>query len=176
MKPAIGSVGTLKELQVEPGDVVVWQNHSVPKVQIVNSIEVIHDGAFCGEVRAELSEYGSGVFGEYEKFRLISRATPEPKQWKHMTPEEKGALLLAAHEGKAIECSHDADRWVDIDPAWTGILYYRIKPEPVRETMTIYGAGKKWRHVPVDKQTHRITFDTIDGEPDCASVKMEEIK
>lgn len=179
MKPAIGSVGTLKELQVEPGDVVEWQNRSVPEIQKVNSVEVIDAGALCGDVRAGLSEYGFGVFGKSEKFRLISRATPEPKMWKDMTPEEKGALLLAAHEGKVIESRNcfPSTAWMkSATPRWLDSLAYRIKPEPARETVTLYGAGKKWRHVPVDGHTHRITFDTIDGEPDCASVKMEKIK
>lgn len=30
--------------------------------------------------------------------------TNEYKLWRDMTPEEKGALLLAKHEGKRIQC------------------------------------------------------------------------
>jgi hypothetical protein len=36
-------------------------------------------------------------------WRIVSRAPAAPKLWRDMTPEEKGALLLAAHEGKVIE-------------------------------------------------------------------------
>lgn len=63
------------------------------------------------------------------------------KLWKDMTPEEKGALLLAYHEGKVIEwcygfCEPSTFR-VDgssakggMEPCWDPKCYYRVKPEP----------------------------------------------
>jgi hypothetical protein len=53
-----------------------------------------------------------------------------------------------------------------------------MKPEPV--TVTLKGNHTKsmgWifgsRHP--QNTTHRITFDLIDGNPDCSSIKMEKL-
>ena len=117
----------------------------------------------------------------------MSEEIGTPKKWKDMSPEEKGALLLADHEEKEIEIylakidyTGEAQEYV-----WEPLIYpgfrdqcaYRVKPEPVAETVTSYWCPK-WGmrlHNPVHDTTHRITFDLIDGKPDCDSVKMEEI-
>lgn len=90
----------------------------------------------------------------------------EPKKWREMTPEEKGALLLAHHEGKVIE--YYCDVWkacASNNPVWANNDAYRVKPEPVVETMSLYRCGI----------TYKITCTVIDGEIDCASVRMEKI-
>lgn len=52
------------------------------------------------------------------------------KTWGEMTPEEKGALLLAHHEGKAIEIfSEDEQEWYEYTPRWAYWVSYRVKPE-----------------------------------------------
>ena len=54
---------------------------------------------------------------------------------------------------------------------------HRIKPEPKREAKTVCW-HKSWGFLPRRHQpeaTHIITFDTIDGEPDLDSIKMEEL-
>jgi hypothetical protein len=107
--------------------------------------------------------------------------TAAPKRWRDMTPEEKGALLLAHHEGKVIE-GRMFDEWHQAN--WQGCasptpsVAYRIRPEPKRETVRLYGQSEwgYWNNVSTILDTHRITFDLIDCEPDCASVKMERIK
>jgi hypothetical protein len=102
-----------------------------------------------------------------------------PKLWRDMTPEEKGALLLAHHEGKVIENSMYGEHWGAATPSWCNNIYYRVRPEPKRKTLTLYGQeGFCWAftHKPENHDTHCITFDTIDGVPDCSSVKMERIK
>lgn len=112
------------------------------------------------------------------------RCTPSP--WREMTPEQKGALLLAHHEGKAVQmvtCILDYNRlvWKDASDNWkptsTGI--YRIKPTPKIETVTMYGfknlreTWSFWSNDKSDCDTYRITFNLIDGKPDTASIKME---
>lgn len=59
------------------------------------------------------------------------------KLWKDMTPEEKGALLLAYHEGKTIEWKWKGRvEWEEdvkggrAGLSWEGECYYRVKPEP----------------------------------------------
>lgn len=104
-----------------------------------------------------------------------------PKLWRDMTPEEKGALLLAHHEGKVIQC-FGVDLWHDEEwPFWHPEAAYRIRPEqsvePKRETVEIRGhVGLGWSSLDFDDDdTHRITFDLIDGKPDPASIKLEAL-
>lgn len=111
-------------------------------------------------------------------------ADDTPKTWGEMTDAEKGALLLADHEGKLIEWTH---------PGWQSPLWhissmgtgphedkaYRIKPEPVVETVTLYGSydNGQWVFGQFDDGVHSVvqTFTTTDGKPDLDSVKMEEV-
>lgn len=52
------------------------------------------------------------------------------KTWGEMTPEEKGALLLAHHEGKVIEVWYPfAEVWVPKDCSFLDSDKYRVKPE-----------------------------------------------
>jgi hypothetical protein len=64
-----------------------------------------------------------------------------------------------------IEFRNDCDtpEWKTAVPRFTDWCYYRIRPEPKVETVTFEHAGC------------RFTFNLIDGKPDCASVKMEEL-
>ena len=95
--------------------------------------------------------------------------------WKDMTPEEKGALLLAHHEGQVIEVWSSG--WRETQPSWCDRLAYRVKPEPYRKQVVLYfgelRVGALVSRVRTD--THRITFDLVGGKPDCNSVKMEKI-
>ena len=149
--------GTLQELNVQPGDVVEW----------------LWNGATEVVTKDMISHYD----GQY---RIISRAPRDdtPKLWRDMTAEEKGALLLAAHEGRTVQ-GWDGDNWFDMMyPPWLEDDPYRVKPEPVRETVNMYYpdlpysfncAGR------INGPTHRITFDTVNGKPDPASIRMERI-
>jgi len=99
-----------------------------------------------------------------------------PTIWADMTPEEKGALLLAKHEGNNIQRSYSG-AWETVHQPFFHGLAYRVKPEPKRETMTLYGRGHVWvaSFQCALYDTHRITFDTIDGEPDCTTICMERL-
>jgi len=118
--------------------------------------------------------------------RIISRATDdtqssqegEPKLWREMTDAEKGALLLAHHEGKVIERRYFCGWRQVLHNFWHDDIAYRVKPKPVREVVTFYTSeGEGWsafsEYTPFD--THRITFETVDGKPDCSTIKMEKL-
>jgi hypothetical protein len=163
--------GTLKELDVKPGDVVEcvtgsWHTSKGQRYTINSECDILN--------------YSNGKTNE-STFRLIPRATHEPKTWAEMTPEEKGALLLAHHEGADIEVwvvDHDFSGWLPArKPRWHDCLCYRVRPEPVRGVVTMAGyIDRGYFHVRSGvNDTHRITFDLIDGEPDCDSIKMERI-
>jgi hypothetical protein len=127
------------------------------------------DGYFC-------------LSGDHE-LDLVAEWTEEPaapKLWRDMTPEEKGALLLAHHEGKVVECWNSGKWEPKGHGGWGKENAYRIRPEPKRDRVVMAGTytkGMGWVFCSTHPQgpTHRITFDVIDGEPDCASVKMERI-
>ena len=55
------------------------------------------------------------------------------------------------------------------------IVAYRVKVEPKVKPHTLYGEKHVWNPVRYPGDTHKITFTTIDGEPDCSSVKMEKL-
>ena len=100
--------------------------------------------------------------------------TDKLKMWRDMTPEEKGALLLAEHEGKKIEIRWRGE-WIQIPPNWADNRAYRVRPE--RETVTLYGSeGKLFSKYTYHTNTLCITYEIEDGEADCASVRMEKIK
>ena len=117
----------------------------------------------------------------------------EPKVWLDMTPEEKGELLLAKHEGKAIEVFGIAYpdmwhvMWHEEYPVWYDDAAYRIKPEPKREMveakLCIDARGTSLHMRPDYRDNYygdenfyfTLTFDTIDGKPDPSSIKIEEV-
>lgn len=111
---------------------------------------------------------GTGVSGTDSPDLIAEWVDDEPRLWKDLSPEEKGALLLAHHEGRDIQM-YASDHWYTVNPIWEDFTAYRIKPEPVRNSVEM-----KWGLGSLD--THRITFDLVDGVPDCSSIKMEKIK
>ncbi len=169
-------VGTLREIGAQVGDVYTHDEYSDDKYEITMIMN--------GKAYTNPGSYDDIDVG---RCRIISRAKPHPKIWRDMTPEEKGALLLAAHEGKVIEFKWvGCSKWNKIidKPNWFGDYAYRVKPDPKVETVNLTGAdfGKglsiSWsmrQNGHIGRETHRITFQTIDGKPDCASIKMEEL-
>lgn len=168
-------IGTLAELNVKPGDVVEcveWWGGYYNKGQNYPVVD--------GFGAPSLSIGTKDICG---RWRIVSRAPEKPKLWRDMTPEEKGALLLAHHEGKVIEWTGHFGSEFDMDstrgtPVWSATHAYRIKPKPKVETVTMYGSPSKhiqWCLEQCAIDTHRITFNLIDGEPDCTSIKMEKL-
>ena len=103
----------------------------------------------------------------------------EPKQWQHMSPEEKGALLLAHHEGKVIELRAYGGGWQLVtSPSWADITCYRIKPEPIIGEVMLYGrvgGPGAWGTVRQNYGESRITFQTKDGKPVWSTLKGEDL-
>lgn len=92
-----------------------------------------------------------------------------------LPPETQQALR--DHVGPVEFYEHPNWR-VKIAPVWAGAYIYRVKTKPKRDTVTIYGApdlGAQWVYTQCEHDTHRITFDLLDGKPDPASIRMEEL-
>jgi hypothetical protein len=130
----------------------------------------------------DTGEDGHATSSEDSIDDLIAEWTDTPTLWCDMTAEEKGALLLAHHEGKVIEWSYFLP-WTTNNstakggvPCWDGNCAYRVKPDPKRETVALWWGS--WRFGSAegpDGATHRITFDLIDGEPDPSTIRMESL-
>jgi len=140
------------------------------------------DGENAYEVVGLLAEdaLSTEIISEWvDHYHVVDRSEFSPKLWRDMTPEEKGALLLAEHEGKVIEVWNVEGWWTDVVPYWFDDCAYRVRPEPVRETVTLYGEQSYSGYWGFDSGSepgeYRITFDLVDGEPDCTSIKMERI-
>ena len=142
------------------------------------------DGKNAYEVVGLLAEdaLSTEIISEWvDHYHVFDRSDFRPKIWRDMTSEEKGALLLAEHEGKVIEFWFFGE-WFEIEPTWIDEYAYRVRPEPKRKTVKFYGSvdldadgDPYFSFYRRSEHTHLITFDTIDGEPDCASIEMERI-
>jgi len=125
----------------------------------------------------------SGYNGYSGTWELVSRAgspvdtDDEYLIWGDMTPEAQGALLLSFHNGETIQF-FSIDEWVNIQfPSWERGGKYRVKPAgPVVVTHELFGRHDLfWYFMEYEQDTHKFTYNTIDGVIDCASVKMVEI-
>lgn len=152
----------------------VW-GEELGNVGVVSSLV----GAYSYVVTREedVEKYGDGFHYPAQDLELIEEEAVM-KLWKDMTPEDKGALLLAYHEGKLIEFS-DGCGWERIPkPSWANAFAYRVKPNPVVHKFHVgKSENTNWipsiQRCPVD--THKITFEVVDGEPDVTSIKMEKL-
>jgi len=123
-----------------------------------------------------------GYNGHSASWELVSRAGSTEADdkyliWGDMTPEAQGALLLAAHNGASIQDFDGVDWGVSVFTGWYYHVKYRVKPaDPVVVTHELFGKhGFFWSLIAHKGDTHKMTYNTIDGVIDCASVKMVEI-
>jgi hypothetical protein len=122
--------------------------------------------------------------GYSASWELVSRAgstvtaDDEYLIWSDMTPEAQGTLLLAEHNGVVIQMFISSD-WNDLhhSPCWFGHKKYRVKPaDPVVVAHEIFGYHRSiWAFFTDFRDTHKITYNTIDGVIDCSSVVMTKI-
>lgn len=100
--------------------------------------------------------------------------------FKDMIREEKADLIMAHVDEKIIEVSFDGGATWDrsYTPLWVGSACYRVKQD-VTERVSIRSsypfAGWVSEEYGNIDDTHRITFQTVNGKPDCNSIRMEEL-
>jgi len=126
-----------------------------------------------------------GHNGYSATWELVSRAgstddaDDEYLNWRNMTPEAQGALMLSLHNGATIQVfSVSSDKWVDTrKPMWVDYIKYRVRTaDPVVLTHEVSGyVGGPWSEQKIKIDTQKITYNTIDGLVDYDSVKMMEI-
>lgn len=158
--------GTLEELGVKEGDVVECVFYDGSYWTIGNHYTITPDNKIPNN-NGSLFSLGDPCGAV---FKLISRADTAPKLWRDMTPEEKGALLLAHHEGEEIENSGDGFKTVYSErPFWGDDCAYRVKPKPVTTQGTI-SVKNEYGVV-----THTSPIDITDGVPDTTTIKLEDV-
>ena len=101
--------GTLKELNVQPGDVVEWLDLHKDNIFTIIRAEVLTRGDYAGEVEATLKNYGSGIFGD-EQFRIISRAA-QPTITPDLTAIKTRNILAKQIIGK-VEVMNNGKVWM----------------------------------------------------------------
>jgi len=183
---AMSEVGTLKELGVQVGDVVEHlQFADASPARQHHTIHYIRGGYYGVAAYEEECKAGMQHFrmDSGSKFSVVSRATPPLRTWGELPPTEKGALLLAHNDAPGSVEFWSVYGWMPLNNlGWLDRVSYRHKPQPKIETVTAYYRMDWTGQMIVDhndncgeKGPFRITFQTIDGKPDCASVKMEEV-
>jgi hypothetical protein len=130
-----------------------------------------------------------GYNGHSGKWEIVSRAgsqetpqtaPPEPiySTWGGMTPEEQGALLLAYHNGETIERLGVGSWYAVTHPCFHlfHLSKYRVKPvDPVVVTHELFGSPAGFDSCQYPWDNHRLSYNTINGEPDCSSVVMTKL-
>jgi hypothetical protein len=154
-------VGTLKELNVKPGDVVcvasTWHGAYIQNGATWTVHRVDGDDYFGMKPTYPSGHTGTRLCSG-TGFRIISRANAAPKTWGEMTDAEKGALLLAAHEGKVVEYwSSVWSEWMHASLNFSDNTAYRVQPR-TRVDLTADGVRVG-------------SVDMVDGKPDQASVE-----
>lgn len=182
--------GTLKELKVQPGDVVKCVSWKGIYYTTGLNYPVVEGYGKCGVSIGTDNSGGlwSIVYRAPNKIPCASVSPKhawdqdKPQPWGEMTDAEKGALLLAYHEGKIIE-QYATPRgglpggwFARADPAFLRNAAYRVRPKPKREPVHLnpYTMHLSNGHT-LSPNEYRITFDLIYGEPDCDSIKMERL-
>lgn len=165
--------GTLKDLNVNVGDTLRWVTaNGVLKIQ-KNYNSMFENVVFTGRLDGGVSFVNE--FGDTDGF---SKNTPHifavkkraendnSKPWINLTNEEKGALLLANHQGETIQILNDIV-WEDIfgAPLWTDNKCFRVKPEPVVMTRSLFFGDSI--HVVA-------TVNTVDGKLDKSSLTWQD--
>ena len=172
----MNKIGTLDELNVKSGD-VVEHTRTLNKYTVSETPKHLID-SFGSEY-----EYADGWIRPCT-FRVVSRAQILQKFWKDLSDAEKGTLLLAYHNGEVIEWARTRDGVFYMDskkgtPIWDEEYIYRVQLKPKIETACFKISYSATLGIELTKSVckakYQFTFETIDGKPDCSSVKMEKI-
>lgn len=177
--------GTLKDLNVQPGDVVEdTSDRKFFEVRYLREYEAHGRTTWPNEMSEDDYWSLTGI----DTWRIVSRASDAPKPWSDMTDEERTPILLHWSRGGEVEYFDTATyKWCeddDFEPFVYDDVAYRAKPaEPMVKTVTLYGSAKKgmnrtWGFSTVDfnsADTHTITLTLRDGIPDPVA-KVEPIE
>ena len=178
----------ISEWTEEPTGTLQWltDNHGLKAGDTVVCVDN-HDPSLIGDV-CVINSLGNAVskdWGQFipscdaqfgRKYCIVFRADVKPKIWDDMSREEQFDLWLHYREGGDLQV-YSGGNWFDGNN-WTfvGNCAYRVKPELVGETVTLYGNARGYfATFKADSDTHKMTYTTTNDVIDCDSVKMEEL-
>jgi hypothetical protein len=155
---------TLAELNAQVGDIVLFDG--VKEYRVLEGKRIQSVGRDDSPDGVDYAPY----WDKAKWFEMVSEK--QPVLWNDMSDAEKGALLLAHHNGLAIE--YYVDGWAvdnEFDPAEFSDIAYRVgEVKPKLEVEEIIwddpNSFGKWR----------ITFQIFEKRPVPASIKMEKFK
>lgn len=128
--------GTLKELDVKPGDVVALAGADGYKFTIGY---ISGDRVYGTSEKSDRQYEDDWSLTATGNWFIISRATPTPDLTAITTPfgllDEATQEALRAHGGPYE--MWDGAEWDEGIPAWYGDCTYRVKPDPIIETETM---------------------------------------
>lgn len=176
---------TLKELNVQAGDVVelVSYEDGSPAVVYKGIAWTVYNKHPNIDARGPVACYDHNGHTGYTfvdtcawKYRVIANAY-KPKTWYYMTPEEKGAILLAQYEGKEIEFYNPTGlrTWMKLTTrTFKDSVAYRVSQT---KHVTLYGPSADGSFVPtlVEGMTHSLTYAVVNDCIDSESIGIAEI-
>lgn len=190
--------GHISNLEVTYCDLILAGEDKVkkPKFKVGDKVRSVNNlYSFCGTVGVVDSVMDYDFYGvrmphdnnvyyhfECELNTVEDTQVEQPKTWAHLTDEEKGALLLAYHNGEIIECwQFGSDFWLaTTKPKWDDMSIYRVKPAPIIEERE---EGLYWRGNGKDNYftfndfvaDFKLTYRLVDGILDEDSVKVVKV-
>ena len=158
--------GKLEELNLQPGDVVKVRWSNAARSWTIS--EITPEGKFLAR-RNKRHPWTQPVSLDRSCiWTVVHRIRDEQVAWREMDDTEKGALLLARHEGKTIErCVND--EWVSYQGSIEPDGAYRIKPEPIvaYRTMFCTSDGYEWSDICLAAHARSVDFPLVDGKIPC---------
>lgn len=166
-----------------------------PKFKVGDKVRSVYNSySFCGTVGIVDSIYNDNLYNirmphdniayyhyEYELEPVEDTKMEQPKMWKDLTDTEKGALLLAYHEGKPIEwfydeaLMHGSSTDKGSKPSWGDTCIYRIKPSPVieeKEEELWWDEENTKFYWALGEKKFKLKYCLVDGKLDEDSVKV----
>lgn len=192
-------IGTLKELNVQPGDVVGHQAEA-PDITWTCAEICGPNHMWAGQYRLKDSNGRIGIFhGVYDrKWRIISRAEPKgitrsgvtrclleqasaaleqfSAAWRALSePAEPEGITWGEWGRIRVGEEGDVQMWCKGDVT---LYRYPAPKQPVVEMVAMFGANYGAWTFDMEQQegdTHRITFNVIDGKPDWSTLRGEAL-
>lgn len=164
---------TLLELNPKVGDKVKWTG-GTGQEEVYEVLKVKGDRYYLNHDSYHFWCTHSDVVAPQWSFVVDQK----PKTFGELSDEEKSELVLARYvRGEDIELWVGGDWLLLHSPEWASEARYRIRPkDPVVETVTMHGVNGRFSSAYICRNdTHKITYNTVDGVIDCSSVKMEEL-
>lgn len=138
--------------------------------------------SYYGGITSDSGEYIYENFTEPAhgyRYEILHEPTEEPtkmevdiynidKEWKDLTTEEKGALLLHEFEGGKIEWSAFGTTWSEGGIEGHHNLFYRAKKPSIIRNLYVYLNEDDYNLTKVG------TVEMVDGKPDMTTFKPEE--